>query len=296
MNIKIGENIKRLRKEKGITQEGLAEICNVSPVAVSKWETGDTYPDMTLLMPLAHYFDVSIDELLGYNGEKIEQEINDSMDEYWKLYYTNSKLASKLIKEAYKKYPNNYDIIYNYMYDIAGGKADNNNEVLVTNKELLLKLSDKLSTCEIEKYRLDALNIKAKVLYATGNENDALEIYNTRFIDWYQTKDQKKEQLYAKDSNEFLEQLDKNIYELLVFVGNKIGKHVIYSKNTSEAKMDEARNIHNMYLVIKDNKDFKVFKPLFDSLFKELTHRAKMINMNDSYINELAEYEKELIK
>lgn len=72
MNIKINENIKRLRKEKGITQEVLAEVCNVSYVAVSKWENGESYPDMTLLMPLAHYFGVSIDELLGYDSEKVE--------------------------------------------------------------------------------------------------------------------------------------------------------------------------------------------------------------------------------
>ncbi len=296
MNVKIGENIKRLRKEKGITQEGLSEICNVSCVAVSKWENNETYPDMTLLMPLAHYFGVSIDELLGYNNEKIEQEINDLLDEYFKLYYTNTTLASSLIKEGYKKYPNDYNIIYHYMYNIAGGKADNDNDVLIENKEILLKLSDRLSTCEIEKYRLDAWNIKAKVLYAIGNEAAALEIYDTKFIDWYQTKDQKKEQLYTKDKEEFLEQLDQNINSLLSFVGNKIGKKVIYSKNTHQEKMVVARNLYNMYSNIKDNDDFIMLKILFENIFKELTHRAKMINMDEQYINELAKYENEFIK
>ena len=54
MNIKISENIKRLRKAKKITQEGLAEIFNVTPAAVSKWENNETYPDITLLFPLSH--------------------------------------------------------------------------------------------------------------------------------------------------------------------------------------------------------------------------------------------------
>ena len=66
MNIKISENIKRLRKAKKITQEGLAEIFNVTPAAVSKWENNETYPDITLLFPLSHFFGVSIDELMGY--------------------------------------------------------------------------------------------------------------------------------------------------------------------------------------------------------------------------------------
>ena len=75
MNIKISENIKRLRKTKKITQEGLAEIFNVTPAAVSKWENNETYPDITLLFPLSHFFGVSIDELMGYDYMLIEEEI-----------------------------------------------------------------------------------------------------------------------------------------------------------------------------------------------------------------------------
>jgi len=61
MNLKIGENIKRLRLSQNITQEKLASYLNVSCAAVSKWESGDTYPDITLLFPLAYFFKVSID-------------------------------------------------------------------------------------------------------------------------------------------------------------------------------------------------------------------------------------------
>ena len=71
MKITIGANIKRLRREKGITQEQLAEAMNVSCAAVSKWERGETFPDVTLLQPLAFYFGVSLDSLMGYDKEKI---------------------------------------------------------------------------------------------------------------------------------------------------------------------------------------------------------------------------------
>ena len=50
--ITIGQNISINRKEKGMTQEQLAEICNVSPQAVSKWENDISYPDITLLKQL----------------------------------------------------------------------------------------------------------------------------------------------------------------------------------------------------------------------------------------------------
>ena len=60
----IGQNIATCRKAKGITQEALAEICSVTPQAVSKWENDVSYPDIILLKPLARTFGISVDELL----------------------------------------------------------------------------------------------------------------------------------------------------------------------------------------------------------------------------------------
>lgn len=67
MEITIGENIKRLRRSKGMTQEELAGVLNISNAAVSKWERGDSLPDISMLFPLADYFGVSVDTLMGHN-------------------------------------------------------------------------------------------------------------------------------------------------------------------------------------------------------------------------------------
>ena len=69
MKMTIGTNIKRLRAAKEITQEQLSVAMNVTCAAVSKWERGETYPDITLLQPLAYYFGVTLDELMGYDQE-----------------------------------------------------------------------------------------------------------------------------------------------------------------------------------------------------------------------------------
>ena len=66
--IKIGERIASLRKLNGITQTELAEILSVSNSAISKWETGQGYPDINFLPKLASVFSVSIDFLLGDNN------------------------------------------------------------------------------------------------------------------------------------------------------------------------------------------------------------------------------------
>ena len=65
--IKLGEKIKHLRKEKNISQEVLANYLGVSFQAVSKWETGSTMPDVTLIPAIASFFRVSTDELFEFN-------------------------------------------------------------------------------------------------------------------------------------------------------------------------------------------------------------------------------------
>lgn len=81
MNIYIGANIKRLRLKKQITQEQLSLALGVSCAAVSKWERENTLPDISLLPLLANYFGVSIDELMGYDAARIEDEINKFFEE-----------------------------------------------------------------------------------------------------------------------------------------------------------------------------------------------------------------------
>ena len=83
MTIYLRENIKRLRREKDLTQETLAEFLGVTFQSVSNWERGESYPDITMLPAIASFFGTSVDNLLGIN--KIEQERKQE------FYYHNSK-------------------------------------------------------------------------------------------------------------------------------------------------------------------------------------------------------------
>ena len=73
--INITKVIAANRKEKGITQDKLAEYLGVSKASVSKWETAQSYPDITLLPKLAAYFNISIDELMGYLPQMTKDDI-----------------------------------------------------------------------------------------------------------------------------------------------------------------------------------------------------------------------------
>ena len=65
MGIPLGINIRKMRLERGMTQRQLAYRLRVSVQAVSKWERGKTYPDVTMLLPIADMFGVTLDELFG---------------------------------------------------------------------------------------------------------------------------------------------------------------------------------------------------------------------------------------
>lgn len=73
--IKIGAFLKVLRKEKGMTQEQLAEKLNVSNRSVSRWETGNTLPDISILIELSEFYGVEIKEIL--DGERKSENMND---------------------------------------------------------------------------------------------------------------------------------------------------------------------------------------------------------------------------
>ncbi len=70
--IKIGQFIKSLRKEKSLTQREVAERLNVSEKTISKWETGNGMPEVSLMLPLCKLFGISINELLS--GERLDEK------------------------------------------------------------------------------------------------------------------------------------------------------------------------------------------------------------------------------
>lgn len=67
--LNLSENIVRLRHKKKLTQEGLADFLGVTKASVSKWENAQSMPDILLLPRLAAFFDVTIDELVGYKAQ-----------------------------------------------------------------------------------------------------------------------------------------------------------------------------------------------------------------------------------
>ena len=96
--VKIGNFLKELRKEKDITQEQLAEALNVSGRTVSRWETGRNMPDISILVDIADYYDISIPEIIsGERKSEIMNEEERKIAETMSDYATTEK--EKIFKE-----------------------------------------------------------------------------------------------------------------------------------------------------------------------------------------------------
>ena len=88
--IRLGEKIKSLRKQKNISQEVFANYLGVSFQAVSKWENGNTMPDVTMIPAIASFFGVSTDELFDFNLFEME-----------KHYYSETIPQSDWVRQRY---------------------------------------------------------------------------------------------------------------------------------------------------------------------------------------------------
>lgn len=130
MELFLKENIKKYRKEKGLTQEQLAEEIGVTVSTVSKWEGGSVCPDIGTIAELADLFEISVDVLLGYCFKKCSagQYVEKLKGLRCERSYEEGVAVAQ---EALKRFPNNFSVVYEsgqLLYLAAFERANNINE------------------------------------------------------------------------------------------------------------------------------------------------------------------------
>lgn len=128
--INLAKVLVNKRREKGITQEELASYIGVSKASVSKWETGLSYPDITFLPQLAAYFNISVDELIGYKPQMTKENIKN-------LYH---KLAADFAEKPFNEVIGNCREIIKKYYSCFPLLLQMG--ILLLNHTMLLKDSD----------------------------------------------------------------------------------------------------------------------------------------------------------
>ena len=259
MELNIGMNIKRLRLAKGLTQEQLADLLTISTAAVSKWEAKNTYPDITMLFPLAEIFGITVDELLGYDEAKAKADVDKIIAEYQQLGVDGCFAErTKLIVGARKKYPHDYRIMTKYMWDKAGGEAGNNAEILLKNKDELTQICDCiLEGCTQDNLRAEAINMKAKLLHAAGDTQAALEVLS-KLPAWHAPM--VKEQLFAKDTGEYRYWNKKNCYGLMDVISIKLARIIRFDPTLSiDEKIKHIESIVEAFGEMSQKQDLEFF-------------------------------------
>lgn len=115
MNKILGNKIKHLRKSMGLTQEEFANLIGVTFQAVSKWERGESYPDINYLPAISKILNISIDELLGNTSSCSENEIEHYLALYDEYTFENQNTVYSEFDKAAKLYPNDFRIQIRYM-------------------------------------------------------------------------------------------------------------------------------------------------------------------------------------
>ena len=177
MPIYLGENIRRLRTAKGITQEQFGYEMGVSAQAVSRWENSATYPDITMLPMIADFFDVTLDELMG-RGRQLDTAEREAFIQCMYEKRRRGEIADLLegCDKMLQKYPNDAYLLYgkaNVLYDFRFKQ----NRDMSTAKEIV-SLCNKINCCDNLGMRCGATALLVRIYAQTGQLEEARRLAN----------------------------------------------------------------------------------------------------------------------
>ncbi len=118
----IGETIRKMRRERDITQETIAELLHITPQAVSRWENDTTSPDASSIVALARIFDCTTDELLGMNSAKKEDRIKYYSERIHEASFPGEPDGEKVIaicRDALREYPGEFELMKQLSFELS---------------------------------------------------------------------------------------------------------------------------------------------------------------------------------
>ncbi len=217
MKINIGENLKRLRLKKELTQEQLAEVLGVSPQAVSRWENNTAYPDITLLPSIAIFYNTSIDELIGMEEICSAENLGRIHSEVHKLVGNNQiNDAVSLLKEGLKLQPNNSGLLLALASTLTRKSNSCNDTVLI--EEAISLLERALQGNLIMKSRSTATINLAFLNLKLGKVNKANDLIKSLPHIW-ESREILIPEVY---DDEYVDELRSSIIKTLILLCEKV--------------------------------------------------------------------------
>ena len=230
--IKLGEKIKSLRKQKNISQEVFANYLGVSFQAVSKWETGNTMPDITMIPAIASFFGVSTDELFDFNLFEIEKQVDEICNEAYKYRFTDGAKSERILRKGLQRFPGNDIILNNLLYTLDyKTRAD---EVITLCKTLIESTKD-------DSVKYDACRILA-TCYKKNGQNDMVKPTLELIPEIYFSKLELMASLLDGEDSYEAAHKQKNIsaedlIDMLIIIGKRLREKGEYEKANSQLRI-----------------------------------------------------------
>jgi len=183
--LNISKCIVQKRKEKGITQEKLAEYMGVSKASVSKWESEQSYPDILLLPELATFFNVSVDELLGYSPQLTNEDIKKMYNKFSHEFATKPfdevmEQCIQTIKKYYSCFPFLLAMIQLLLnHSMLAKTEDIKNDIL--QQCILLSKRVKEESDSISDFK-SANSMEALAEMALGESEEVIRLLNDKLV------------------------------------------------------------------------------------------------------------------
>lgn len=207
MKLYIGENLKRLRREKNVTQEELAELLDVSAQSVSRWEKGVCYPDVELLPTLSEFFGVTMENLLGVDSRVEQEQVEIYLRDFQEA-ISRGRIEEciRIARDGVAAFPNSYKLLNRLMYALfAAGDEDSNIPDWQKNREEydgeIVALGERiLRYCQDEEVRMETIKILAYHNCEMGRKQVGRALLRQlptvnqcrETVEWYSLEDQEK--------------------------------------------------------------------------------------------------------
>lgn len=246
MTIYLSENIKRLRHEKGVTQEKLAEFLGVSFQSISNWEREEAYPDITLLPMIATFFNVTVDELLGMSKALSQKKTEEYLEFYEKMRLKDTHLTFEKFQNAVKEFPSDFRIAVRYMELLMCEKTQKDApDYEKTSQELITIYENIQNYCTDDSIRMWAKRLICQHLH-TKSHYTGIEEYQIRaekilaeMPDLINTKDYLSTMLISDKEKHY--NACSSVIEMLIFLmEHSVDHYCLYDDNFSAAYKIEA--------------------------------------------------------
>ena len=253
----IGNKIKQLRKQRGITQEQLANSIGISFQAVSKWENGIALPDINLAPILARYFGISMDELFEFNQKEIESTIDTIVNEAYQFRESDPPKSRSILEGGLEQYPENEVLLNNLLYVL--NYSENPDETISVASSLIEKTNQADMKYDALRFLAYAYKVKGDLKRAEAAIDQIPEIYFTKLT----------EMAYLLEGKQKYEAAEKQkwiSFENLIQMMEKLAEY--YESEGMKAEATKERERALKFIALVENSAYDAYVDFFSNKIK----------------------------